>query len=250
MSKKDQITRPGHRSALPHAPWEEEGTLWLWAWPEMAAWPRDVCWLFSPVVGRRPYPGDLVGVDEDGRLLVIEAKRASRPEDPFEDLVGTLDYFQSLPTKKLQARWEKLLEAERRFISQFGSSVPPGPDFDDLWPGVAPYSSKRFATARWWELYRTRIAPLILNDPGYEERVISFLARRDATADRPVSFGALFTVPEGQRPRLSPDGKRNWSLLVEEVGTENVWARAVQARVNAERVELVGWTPATGLLVS
>ena len=30
---------------------EESGTVWLWAFPELLAWPRPITWLFSPVTG-------------------------------------------------------------------------------------------------------------------------------------------------------------------------------------------------------
>jgi hypothetical protein len=56
--------------------YEEEGTLMLWAWPELLGWKKDIEWLFSPVIGQT-WPGDLWGVDESGALILVETKRAT-----------------------------------------------------------------------------------------------------------------------------------------------------------------------------
>src|SRR4051812_25154622 len=69
---------------------EETASFWLFLWPDLLGWPRNITWLFSPVTGKTRYPGDLWGIDETGHLVVVETKlfqRATAP-DPFEDFVA------------------------------------------------------------------------------------------------------------------------------------------------------------------
>ena len=105
---------------------EEFGTFWLWAYPSLLGWPLDVRWLFSPVVHNRVYPGDLWGVDEVGKLLIVETKLARDARaDPFVDFVKLLAHKTAPPALKaanLQGHWEALYEAERDFITRHRES--------------------------------------------------------------------------------------------------------------------------------
>ena len=100
---------------------EESGTFWLWAWPEILGWPVEITWLFSPVTGNYPWPGDLWGVDASGELLIVETKSSVYPADPFEDFLDCEQRRVSEgafpPTvQAIRTRWETLLHRERRFI--------------------------------------------------------------------------------------------------------------------------------------
>src|SRR5947209_2049040 len=97
MNKSDKITaccpRPDLRYLDRRDPdmglvgWEEPGTFWLWAWPELLDWATEITWLFSPVTGKYPWPGDLWGVDASGQLILVETKKTGGPRDHFEDFV-------------------------------------------------------------------------------------------------------------------------------------------------------------------
>ena len=82
--------------------YEEGGTLWLWSGLASSGGHMKSTWLFSPVTGKRPWPGDLRrGVDAAGDLLIVEAKLAERTRgtDPFQDLLSTAP-FTSRPTHR------------------------------------------------------------------------------------------------------------------------------------------------------
>src|SRR5438105_126631 len=56
--------------------YEEAGTVWLWALPELLGWPSDITWLFSPVTGNTKRPGDAwVSIR---RVICFWSKRKSR----------------------------------------------------------------------------------------------------------------------------------------------------------------------------
>jgi hypothetical protein len=129
--------------------YEECATLWLWAWPELLGWQRRIGWIFSPVVGKRPYPGDLWGIDEDGSIILVETKMGHR-QDPFEDFVGyetEPGYGKLCQVEALSKRWSDLLKNERRFIEyllpQLSTDISGTAE-----KGVVPYSYKRFAVRR------------------------------------------------------------------------------------------------------
>src|SRR5713101_5810733 len=78
--------------------WEEPGTLWLWAWPEILGGLADITWLFSPPTGNSLWPGDLWGMDANGEFVIVETKNTLKPGDPFED-------FLRLEERRLSGAW-------------------------------------------------------------------------------------------------------------------------------------------------
>src|SRR3990167_6071043 len=82
------IARVGRRAG-DILPSEESASFLLWAWPDLLGWPRQINWLFSPVVGKHKYPGDLWGLDSQGGLLIVETKfdRTRARQDPFADFI-------------------------------------------------------------------------------------------------------------------------------------------------------------------
>ena len=148
---------------------EEAGTLWLCAWPELLDWPRQISWLFSPVTGKYPWPGDLWGVDESGEILVVENKSAPRPSSPFEDFLALERKVATTPcashtVEKLHAKWSDALAGERAFLESQADTLKSGRGSLTEWRGLAPNSLKRLMVWRWRELYLARIAPLV-SDP-------------------------------------------------------------------------------------
>jgi hypothetical protein len=237
------IERPAYSSELPGTTNEEEGTLWLWAYPELLAWPCKIQWLFSPVVGNTKFPGDLYGVDETGRLILVEAKCAVGRADPYEDFIGKTSWFREMPTTILRNRWEKLLRHEHAFIEQYISMLQQVTRFERAHPGVVPYSSRRIAVLQWHELYRSRIAPMLAPGSDYETKVAEYLDRREGSVKNQVSYFALYTVPRGEVPKLSKSGRENYARLIAEAGPENVQVRAVQAIKTSQGIAIGAWTP-------
>jgi len=100
---------------------EEESIVWLWAFPDLFPWQYRAEWLFSPVVGKKRWPGDLWGLDNKGKLLIIEAKncRTQLKSDPFadfEDLFMSHDScVEEFKSENLRQKWEDLLKKERNF---------------------------------------------------------------------------------------------------------------------------------------
>ena len=102
---------------------EEEGTVWLWALPELLGWPRPIYWLFSPVNGARVdgkrTTGDLWGIDDAGTLVILEAKRAANETDPLGEFVE-----HGLPTRDLaRSKWREFLQVERDFATEHGDAL-------------------------------------------------------------------------------------------------------------------------------
>lgn len=107
---------------------EETGTIWLWAFPQLLGWPCSIAWLYAPVTGKRSErPGDLWGIDEEGQLIVVEAK-AVKPGsacDPFADFLIDGEAFgrgrltrRHVAADAVRAHWEKKLSQEREFVKR------------------------------------------------------------------------------------------------------------------------------------
>jgi hypothetical protein len=225
---------------------EETGTLWLWAWPELLGHAEPITWLFSPVTGNRDWPGDLWGIDEQGTLILVEAKRAKNgaAHDPFADFVYDKGVIPIPDVPAILKHWEPLWRAEQFFIEQCGEPLEQGAreTAPKLWRGVIPYSLKRVVVWRWRELYRKEIMPR-LRKPDEEKvkRLLNF--RKQSKNDRVHYFG-LFTVVNSGKPALSPLGKAHLEQLKRSTGETQVHLRAVQlVSIPPDLVEISSFEP-------
>ena len=206
--------------------------MWLWVWPSLLGWPHEITWLFSPVVGKRPWPGDLWGVDAAGDLLIVEAKWAGTTgTDPFEDFVG----YSVPPIDQLINHWRESLAGEHAFLRDYASDLQEGRLARAKYPGVIPYSYKRIEVRRWRHLYLNHIVPLFNGD--YERRVEANLNLYQAAGCPPPNYIALFTLRGNGRAALSERGKDNYRNLETDFGAEHIHMFAVQAGRASESVE-------------
>jgi hypothetical protein len=200
------------------------------AWPELLGWRRRIAWLFSPVVGNRPCPGDLWGVDEEGSLLLVETKFGRKRQDPFVDFVDfetAPDCSAQLDVQFLFSRWQRLFRLEQNFIMEKLPSLSSDLAAAGTDLGVVPYSYKRFAVRRWRRLYQEVIVPHLLS-PRYEETVHMYLDTREATRQRASLYFGLIAVDGSATPTLSSRGRESRAKLI--------------AQTSAERVTLLGAT--------
>ena len=225
---------------------EEEGSLLLWAWPELLQWHSDYVWLFSPVVGRS-WPGDIWGIDNQGSLLIVETKRANKAEDPMRDFIG----YVNRPFLKgrnpirypetIRERWVQLLQKEISFIERTLNSGTNLAWWDDTHPGVIPYSSKRFVIRKWPQIYLEVIISQLL-DPHYKDKVEAWLNLRKNQTDPNLHYIGLFTVPKESEPRLSRRGRENFILLKEEVGKDYIHCCALKVEESESGPgKVIGW---------
>ena len=210
---------------------EESATLWLWAYQELLEWGNGISWMFSPVTGKKKYPGDLWGVDDQGNLILVETKRVSgqSKQDPFLDFV---DYEKSaiVPTQKqLIHRSRGLLENEFEFIKKNRSAITTGELQKNFHRGVVPYSSKRSAVRRWIHLYKESIMPQFLNQEPYlrnlEKRLKNYPENNEA-----VHYVGFLLTGDVQADGLSSLGKRNCSELRKTSGAQRVHLVQITAR--------------------
>lgn len=223
---------------------EESGTFWLWAWPEILGWPVGITWLFSPISGNYPWPGDLWGVDAAGELLIVETKSSANPADPFEDFLKCeqrRSEGQFPPTvQSIQTRWEKGLRDERRFIDVNRDALQFGSDRCIPGPGVLPNSCKRLVTWRWRGLYLEFIAPVIASQ-AYEDAAVSALNRLNNRSELCPHYFGLFTILGSARPCFSAAGKQRYEALRASVDADHVHVRTIKCTgsVSPEHVEIV-----------
>jgi hypothetical protein len=169
---------------------EEESIVWLWAFPDLLHWKYSVEWLFSPVVGNKRWPGDLWGLDNEGNLLIIEAKncRIQSRSDPFGDFVDLLmshdSYVEEFTSDNLRHKWESLLKKELSFPNGYDQR-PKGKT-----EGILPRSNHRKHIRRWKDIAK-RIDERIRGD-SYEPTVECMLEKRK-NRNNPVPhfFGLL-----------------------------------------------------------
>ncbi len=228
---------------------EESGTFWLWAWPEILGWPVEITWLFSPITGNYPWPGDLWGVDASGELLIVETKPSSTRADPFEDFLDCERRRASEgafpPTvDQIRTRWEKALHSERRFLNVNRDALRVGSEPRNPGPGLLPNSCKRLMTWRWRGLYLGAIAPIIAS-AEYEHAVVSALDRLASRSNRFPHYFGLFTIISSARPSLSAVGKERYEALRALVSPARVHLRAIECAgpTSPEQVEIACWHP-------
>ena len=244
-----RIAIPSHVSSQALVSAEETGSLWLWAWPELLGWPEEVTWLFSPVTGKRPWPGDLWGLDAAGNLLIVETKlaKAQRGMDPFEDFVG---FEKPSPSWKgnsvfdsstLFDRWNPLLQQEKRFIREQTTHLRQGIWDRKHFSGIVPYSYKRVEVWRWREIYLSKIAPKVENG-RYEEAVSRGMTKRKEKGNPKPHYIGFFTVCPNGEPRLSARGKVNHAELCKISTPERVHLLAAEAiQTKPTEVKIHSW---------
>jgi hypothetical protein len=226
---------------------EETGTLWLWAWPELLGHSEPITWLFSPVTGKKDWPGDLWGIDEQGTLIFVETKRAKNgrsPHDPFADFISDDGPTRVPDVARILKHWEPLWRAEQFFLKQCGDNLEQGTreTAPMKWSGVVPYSLQRVIVWRWRELYRKEIMPKLTE--GDEQKVRRLLDVRQQSKNDQAHYFGLFTVVTSGKPALSPIGKAHWEKLKGAVGKTRVHLRAVQlVQIPPDQVEISSYEP-------
>jgi len=131
---------------------EEESIVWLWAFPDLLHWPYNAEWLFSPVVGKKQWPGDLWGLDNEGNLLIIEAKncRIQSRSDPLGDFLDLLmshgSCVKEFTSDNLRHKWKSLLKKELSFPNGYDQR-PSGKT-----EGILPRSNQRKHIRKWKDL--------------------------------------------------------------------------------------------------
>jgi len=217
--------------------YEEQASLWLWAYPELLGWDREIKWLFSPVVGKKRFPGDLWGIDSQSSLILVETKLAkahSPGQDPFVDFVPfETQSAKRLNTEVIQQRWEGLLTDEMGFLEQHREDIEDNWPNEGRYPGVVPYSKHRHAVWDWRRVYLEVIVPQLQDSTGYVARIREYLARR--TRNSPIHYFGIVAVAAGSMPRLSPKGKANYDMLRRRAGKSRVHFRGIQASYTRDK---------------
>jgi len=210
--------------------YEEQASLWIWAYPELLGWRREIRWLFSPVVGKRRFPGDLWGIDSNSNLIIVETKLAKtdKGQDPFVDFIAfEEDQAKGLRIDKIQKRWERLFKNELEFIERHRNDVAGGRRKKGPFPGVVPYSRNRNAIWQWRRLYLGVIVPMILDDKGYAGKIRTYFAKWGGNGQ--IHYFGIIAAGSGISPRLSPKGKRNYDELCRKAGAARTHFRGLQA---------------------
>ncbi len=206
--------------------YEEEGTVWLWAYPILLDWPCEIVWIDSPVVGNTRWPGDLWGVDRQGELILVEMKRAGSA-DPFEDFLSFHDPSRrEIRAEELLKRWQRQHKAELRFPHALAER-PAGQT-----AGLLPRSRHRFALRRW--PYLAGLIDAQIRSPVYVEKVQAYLNRRAKQGNPlPHYVGWLVRAGQGRRGQspLSPKGWRSMAKLQGLAGRDRVWLYTVTVEV-------------------
>ncbi len=125
MQIEISVVEPDIVSTQPDLLWEEEGAVWLWAFPSLLLWERRIRWLFSLTGGER-WKEDLWGIDDAGNLLILEGKRIPGERNPFRQLLrfenGRRENPQVaklLEAGSLRRRWLTRLQQEVAFTREF-----------------------------------------------------------------------------------------------------------------------------------
>jgi hypothetical protein len=236
----DTVVLPNSKPSTGFVRYEEEATLWMWSWPQLIGWSRPIAWLFSPVVGRRPCPGDLWGVDEEGDLIVVETKFGRGAQDPFADFVGFPDSDSGAAAVRvpfLRVRWEALLRAEVTFAADPSALEAPLAGAR-LHRGVVPYSYKRFAVRRWRRLYESVVAPMVVSRE-YRSTAEASLERRQVRGNPPPIFIGAIVGQKASSVRLSSRGEEAREVLIQRGST--VELIGLTASRNATGAEIMSW---------
>jgi len=212
---------------------EEDALCWLWAYPSLLPWRAPIVWLYTPVVGKARWPGDLWGVDRHGDLLIVECKQCRRADDPFKDFLAFhYDDRDELKAAHWERKFRKHLKAELAFPDMISERPPNRTD------GILPRSNKRSHIRRWPALVEQ--IEVRIRSTKYETVALSYLGER-AKADNPRPYYvALMIVSDAGRPLLSEGAICSKVELERMVGTEHVVVVAIQAdRLPQNRARII-----------
>lgn len=217
----DKSTRHGRGPAIGRSYWEEAGTLWLWAWPDLLKWNQDLVWLLSPVSGEKePFGyGDLWGVDRKGQLIIVETKRKAGAS-AFSKFKKFEKYFanNSVPAEVLFSRWQKKYTMELAFIDRHLANLKKWrPEKNISYPGIIPYSRKRLIVRRWHDVYSKKVVPYLKSKKRYLDKVYAYVKGR-RTFSKPVYIG-LSVVPAGELMEFTQKEKGSLSNLKKIIGS-------------------------------
>ena len=105
---------------------EEQGTFWVFVWPQLVPWPHKISWLFCPAGPGKKTPwrvGDMWGVDSEGNLLIVETKLIKYKESPFKKFLN-----HKMPSFEiLRDHWLERLDCERELRKLYPNGL--GSDF-------------------------------------------------------------------------------------------------------------------------
>ena len=224
---------------------EHYGTVWLATFQDLLDWPKPLVWLFAPCNEKQPYPGDLVGLDEGGNLVMVEAKYVSSANTtcaPFEDFVPLRKDSATFKADALKKRWSKMWKKEqKRWLDRREADFTTG---ERAVPGVLPYSRKRHAWGEWPLLYRK--ATKELRQKTYEEQVNGYLDERRRARNPKPFFVGYVVLGEGRKEvRLTGKDQKNRMKLIKQYGDDRVLLYSVRlrptklrAKVECERVAI------------
>lgn len=193
---------------------ELDAGAWLTARPELLGWSHHIVWLFAPQSESTPWPGDLVGLDAMGTLILATFKALGRGAlrcNPFRGFVANQDerlWAIAREPAALQAEWTKRFadEVERRRV--LGTTLF---DEDSAMPGVLPHRDHRRAWQRWPGLYAEVDAHLFDDSSewsfGYRAKVERYLRVRDARKNKSVVYAAFVAIATAHPPEELKAGR-------------------------------------------
>lgn len=194
---------------------EEEAIVWVWAYPELYPWPRDVVWLYAPVTGKHRWPGDLWGIDETGDLLIIECKRRKSGTDPFLDF---LPYHDPKREELTAAHWQKKWARHHRKELSFPNGIVVRPSGKTA--GLLPRSSKRAAIRRWPRLVEK--VDVQIRSGDYTDKVQAYLQRRADAGNPCPHYAGLLVTSDPDASALTPGWTNSAHELQKRVGGGHV----------------------------
>ena len=218
---------------------EEDALCWLWAFPSIFPWPRQVAWLYTPVVGNTRWPGDLWGIDSEGDLLIIEAKECKRRDDPFVDFVRFHNPFrEELYASHWQLKWEKHFLAEISFPN--GWSERPLGKTD----GILPRSNKRKHLRRWPSLCQ-KIDDQIRNRQ-YDQKVKRYLQIRDQR-HYPEPYYLALMIETHQNHQILTNVAKKSALALQTITKDNhvgsiaIHCRRISSEKGVIEARVIDW---------
>ena len=264
--RRIEASRAG-ANGLPHDLGRDDAALLLWAHPELLGWRRPIRWLFACGDDRREqrsWPGVLWGVDDEGELLLVDARvcRADRRDDPFRALLRPSTRPTDPPAiyhrdrrriqttagrtvggAALSQRWRDSLAGERLFFASHGPDVTRLDDID-AGDGLLPGDSGCRAIRRWPDLYRCAAARFRSDEYATSvERALSRRVDRSRRADPAPHYVAFMLAPRATPARFSRAGEEHHRSLYLLARPGHVHVRVAQVAPHAGKLLVRAWSP-------